>query len=235
MAHVVLFSNSRGGMLSLIVTMAACFVLTPKRPRDYLILLLGVALVFRLAGAGVQERFMTSFGDNEAGVSDKGGKRKDHWKACLDSIVKHPLGVGPRHWPLTAPQYGLPQMEAHSTWLQMGAELGWPGIICMWGIYGTCLVRLYPLTRQRTPVSDPWIRYLARMVIAGLIGFLSSAQFVTTDGVELPYYIALIGAGTLRMASLPEHRRQFVTMLRPTLIFRPRVMRRPQSAVRSNI
>src|SRR5262249_23726708 len=63
MAHVVLFSNSRGGMLSLIVTGAACFVLTPRRPRDYLILLLAVALVLRLAGEGVQQRFMTTFGE----------------------------------------------------------------------------------------------------------------------------------------------------------------------------
>ena len=63
--------------------------------------------------------------------------------------------------------------------------------------------RLWPLTRQRTPVSDPWVRYFARMVIASLVGFLASAQFVTVDGVELPYYIALIGAGTLRVVSQP--------------------------------
>jgi O-antigen ligase len=201
MAHVVLFSNSRGGMLSLLVTMAFCFVLTPKRPRDYLYLLLGAALIFRLAGAGVQERFMTSFAE-EGTVegADRGGRRLDHWRACLDSMVRQPLGVGPNHWPVTAPQYGLPQMAAHSTWLQMGAELGWPGLICLIGIYGVCIWRLWPLTRQRTPVPDPWIRYLARMVISGLVGFISSAQFVSSDGVELPYYIALIGAGTLRLA-----------------------------------
>jgi O-antigen ligase len=204
MAHVVLFSNSRGGMLALLVTGAACFVLTPKRPQDYLVLLLGVALVFRLAGAEVQKRFMTSFVEQgEMKGADEGGKRLDHWKACLDSLVRRPLGVGPNHWPITAPEYGLPEMAAHSTWLQMAAELGWPGVICLWGIYGTCLIRLWPLTRERTPVPDPWIRYLARMVIAGLVGFLVSAQFVTVDGVELPYYLALIGAGTLRLASQP--------------------------------
>jgi putative inorganic carbon (hco3(-)) transporter len=204
MAHVVLFSNSRGGMLSLLITMAACFVLTPKRPRDYLYLLLGVAIVVRLAGAGVQERFMTIVSEKgEVEGADQGGKRLEHWKGCIDTLLKRPLGVGPNHWPITAPEYGLPVMAAHSTWLQMAAELGWPGVICLWGIYGTCLVRLWPLTRARTPVPDPWVRYLARMVIAGLIGFLASAQFVTVDGVELPYYLALIGAGTLRVASRP--------------------------------
>jgi len=204
MAHVVLFSNSRGGILSLLITMAGCFILTPKRPRDYLYLLLGVAIVVRLAGAGVQERFMTMFAEKgEVEGADQGGKRLEHWKGCIDTLLKRPFGVGPNHWPITAPEYGLPVMAAHSTWLQMAAELGWPGVICLWGIYGTCLVRLWPLTRARTPVPDPWVRYLARMVIAGLIGFLASAQFVTVDGVELPYYLALIGAGTLRVASRP--------------------------------
>jgi O-antigen ligase len=207
MTHVVLFSNSRGGMLSLLVTMGCCFILTPKRPKDYLFLLVGVAIVIRLAGAGVQERFMTSFAEKgEVEGADQGGRRLENWNACASSLVKHPLGIGPGHWPITAPEYGLPMMAAHSTWLQMAAELGWPGVICLWGIYGTCIVRLWPLTRERMPVSDPFIRALARMVVAGLIGFLTSAQFVTADAVELPYYLALIGAGTLRVVSQTESR-----------------------------
>lgn len=201
MAHVVLFSNSRGGMLSMIVTGAFCFFMTPKKPRDYLILVLGALLIFRLAGEGVQERFMTTFAE-EGSVegADRGGKRLDNWKACLESIVKEPLGVGPSHWPITAPLYGLPRMAAHSTWLQMGAELGWPGVICLFGIYGGCVIRLWRFTRKKTPVSDPWIHYLSRMVVSGIFGFIVAGQFVTLDGVELPYYIALIGAGTLRVA-----------------------------------
>ncbi len=76
-------------------------------------------------------------------------------------------------------------------------------MVCLIGIYGTCLVRLWPLLRRRAAVPDPWLQYFARMVIASLIGFLTSAQFVTVDGIELPYYVALIGAGTLRLATSP--------------------------------
>lgn len=217
MSHVVLFSNSRGGMLSLIVTVGACIILTPKRTKEYLFLLVAIAITIRLAGPAVQDRFMTSFNDTSEG-GDQGGNRLKHWAACWDSLLKRPLGVGPRHWPTIGPQYGLPLgQEAHSTWLQAGAELGWPGLIFLFGIYGTCMIRLWPYTSDRTAVSDPWIRYLARMVIAGLIGFLASAQFVTVYGVELPYYIALIGACTLR--HLPQraiHRAPLVA--RPTPI-----------------
>jgi hypothetical protein len=47
------------------------------------------------------------------------------------------------------------------------------------------------------------MRHLARMVIASLVGFIVSAQFVTVEGVELPYYITMIGGGVLKLASSP--------------------------------
>ncbi len=204
MAHVVLFSNSRGGMVALIVTGIASFLLVPKQPKDYLIFILAALLVFRLAGQGVQDRFGTIFEEAvEGGESgkDKGGKRLDHWSACLQSVARHPLGVGPNHWPLTAPQYGLPKMAAHSTWLQMAAELGLPGIFCLASYYALCMFRLWPL-RRAGQSEDPWSPAMARMVIASLVGFVVSAQFVTVDGVELPYYITLAGLGTLKIGAM---------------------------------
>jgi O-antigen ligase len=211
MAHVVLFSDSRGGMVALIITAAACFLLIQKTTRSYVILVLAVLVVGRLAGEGVQKRFGTIFQTSEefkteeearAKGVDAGGRRLQHWKACLDSMSKRPLGVGPNHWPITAPEYGLPEMAGHSTWLQVGAELGIPGLAFLAGYYLLCIGRLWPYTRERTHVTNPWTRYLARMVIASLVGFLVSAQFVTVDGVELPYYIVLIGAGTLKVMAL---------------------------------
>jgi O-antigen ligase len=234
MAHVVLFSKSRGGMVALLITMATCFFLTPKRPRDFLYLALAVALLLRMAGDSVQERFLTIFeGQKANNGAYTGFERVDQWKACWDSMLRHPLGIGPRHWRTTAAQLGLPNQEAHSTWFQMGAELGWPGAICIMGFYGTCLSRLWPLTRERTPVPDPWLRYLARMVIAALIGFLISASFVTTDGVELPYYITLVGMGTLRMASQIPPRRRNAAIARPVATtMRPLSSRFPPSVAR---
>ena len=39
------------------------------------------------------------------------------------------------------------------------------------------------------------------MVIASLAGFGAAAWFINVQGVELPYYITLIGAGTLKICS----------------------------------
>ncbi len=198
MAHVVLFSNSRGGMLSLIITGVFSFILLPKRPGPMLIFSLGIIGTLAFAGEGVQKRFMSSFESEEKG-SDAGGKRSAHWKACIDSMQKSPLGVGPCHWRTVAPSYGLPAMEAHSTWMQIGAELGIPGLASLLGFYILTIARLAPLTKERAHVTDPWLRYLARMVISSLVGFLCAAQFVTVDGVELPYYVALLGIGVLKV------------------------------------
>ena len=37
------------------------------------------------------------------------------------------------------------------------------------------------------------------MVTASLIGFCVAAQFVTLHGLEIPYYVVLIGAGALKL------------------------------------
>jgi hypothetical protein len=39
------------------------------------------------------------------------------------------------------------------------------------------------------------------MVIGAPVGFMVSVQFVTLSGLELPYYVGLIGAGRLKLLS----------------------------------
>ena len=65
------------------------------------------------------------------------------------------------------------------------------------------MVRLWPLAREDSTVSDPWIRDASRMVIASLFGFVIAAQFVTIKHLEIPYYVALVGVGVLSLP-VPE-------------------------------
>jgi probable O-glycosylation ligase (exosortase A-associated) len=203
MAHVVMFSYSRGGMLALVVTGLTSFLLIPKRPRDYVFFAFAVALMVRLAGPEVIARFSTTFSDDQERDASA-QSRIELWSACWDTMLTSPvLGVGPDHWPLVVDKYGFPPgKEAHTLWLQIGAELGFPGLVALLAFYGLCMARLRPLTKDKTIVSDPWFRHAARMVIASLIGFMVSAQFVSLEGLESPYYVALLGAGTLKLWSL---------------------------------
>ncbi len=201
MCHCVFFAFSRGGMLGLIICGAIGFWLVPKRPVHYAAFLVVLLVAFRLAGPQVVERFMTTFSDPQ--VRDASAQsRLDMWKICVEQMFANPLlGLGPNHFPLRAHEFGLTEFKsAHTLWLQVGAELGVVGLGFLLTFYGSCVLKLWRLTRQ---VEDPeeWDAVVARMVIAGLIGFAVSAQFVSLVGLELPYYVVLLGVGTLKIRS----------------------------------
>jgi len=206
MAHTVMLAFSRGGMLALIVSMVASFaLLPPKKPKHLLALLICVIIGIRLAGPEVTDRFVSIFAEaQERDVSAQ--SRLDLWSDMGDSMVRNPvLGVGPDHWPLVAPQYGWELgKEGHSLWMQVGAELGFPGAIFLILFYGFCIAKLWPIVRSRDKDVDPWYPNIGRMVIAGHVGFIISAQFVSLEGLELPYYVALLGAGGLKLLPQPE-------------------------------
>jgi len=202
MGHVILFSYSRGGMLALIVTGAVAFVLIPKGPKHYLALLIAIALMVRLAGPQVRERFFSSFEKSEvSGLEASAQSRLDLWRDALDATLRHPiLGVGPDNWGLVAPYYGWKEgKEVHSYWMQTAAELGVPGLLVLAAFYLLCIVKLWPLTSEKTPVRHPWSHDAARMVIAALIGFCFASQFVTIKFMEVQFYVALVGLAVLRL------------------------------------
>jgi hypothetical protein len=49
----------------------------------------------------------------------------------------------------------------------------------------------------------PWI---GRMMVVSLVGFVISSAFVTVEGFELPFYVALIGACGLKVSELEAAR-----------------------------
>lgn len=205
MAHVVMFSFSRGGMLSLIITGAASFILIDKQPKHFLLLLVAVALGLRMAGPEVRERFYTTFADEEERDSSA-QSRLDMWEDCVDVMISNPIvGVGPDHWPLIAHTYGWARgKEAHTLWLQIGAELGVPGLLFLLSFYLSTMKNLWPVARRRNIFATEEEIGLARMTIASFVGFMFSAQFVSLEGLELPYYICLTGAGTLKVLWIRE-------------------------------
>ncbi|MCI0743379.1 MAG: O-antigen ligase family protein [Gemmataceae bacterium] len=204
MAHAVLFSFSRGGMLALALSAGMAVFLIRLQFRHFAVLAVAVLLGLRLAGPEVQERFLSVFVNQEQ-RDESAQSRVELWKDCLDATAKRPmLGLGPAHWPLVAAEYGWPPgKEAHTLWLQIAAELGIPGVTFLLAFYLMTMRRLWPIARGRLPLADPWLQQAASMVIAGLFGFMIAAQFVSLVGLELPYYATLLGAGVLRVVSLP--------------------------------
>ena len=119
------------------------------------------------------------------------------------------LGAGPDHFPLIAEEFGWPRgKEAHSLWLQVGAEVGVPGLALLGLFFGLAITRMWRLARSmRSEHGDPWTRYSAYMVITSLTGFAFSAQFVSMKGLETPLFIAVIAVGALRSSQTARARK----------------------------
>ena len=204
MTHVVLLSFSRGGMLGLLATGAVAFLVVRKTAWHYLVFVVAGLVLLRFAGPQVQERFFTIFSGEETRDASADGRIK-LWQDAFDMMCKHPIfGVGPRHFPIHAPEYGWPfGKEAHTLWLQAGAEKGMPGLGLLVLFYMSTLWPLWRVVRSKTVVCDEEMRSIGYMVIASLVGFAVSAQFVSLKLLEIPYYVTLIGALTLKLASEP--------------------------------
>lgn len=208
MAHAIFFSFSRGGMLALCIVGVMTFWLIPKRPSYLAWFALGVVTAVMMAGPEVINRFTSAFADEEQRDASA-ESRVIMWKACLTIMSEHPVtGLGPDQFPNFVhlyTQYSKGK-EAHSLWLQLGAELGVPGVAFLFTYYFLTLWGLCRLLRQhrKTAFKDEFARHVPRMVIASLVGFMVAAQFVSLEGLELPYYVALLGAGAIKLNGLKQ-------------------------------
>jgi probable O-glycosylation ligase (exosortase A-associated) len=221
--HFVLFSFSRGGVLGLLTSLLIALLVVKKNFKTLLVIALALLLGLRLAGPEVRERFTTIFiSVEERDASAR--SRLDLWKACVKTMVRNPVfGIGPDHWTVTGNRRFKGQItlyadrkEAHTLWLQLGAELGAPGLLLILSFYTICIIRVWPLARGARTVAGPrpglpvdtdeWTRYGACMVVVPLCGFMVAAQFISLEFLEVPYYITLLGAGLLKLEAAPEEK-----------------------------
>ncbi len=201
MGHAVLFSYSRGGMLAMVVAAVVGFLVLKKRPMHYVGFALVAVLGFSQASPEIKARFMSSFGNEHGEREASAQSRVDLWKNCWNEMQNHPvMGCGPNHFPLVAPKYGWARgKEAHSLWMQTGAEMGFTGLGLLLGFFLLMIVRMWVLTWKQAELADPWHGVVARMVITSLVGYVVAAQFVSLESLEMPYFVALLGAGVLKL------------------------------------
>jgi O-antigen ligase len=181
---------------------------------------LGVVIALAMAGPEVWNRFNSISKSSLTGATSSEAEwsaesRVILWGVCVQMVAESPLvGKGPDHFPKIIQRYEtgndvFPRFpegkEAHTLWLQIAAELGIPGVVFLASYYVLTVAGLWKYcrldnsdSRGLTPGAT------ARMVIAAMVGFIVSAQFVTLEGLELPYYVALVGLGSLKLSSTLE-------------------------------
>jgi putative inorganic carbon (hco3(-)) transporter len=197
--HTVLLTFSRGGMFSLVVTGVVCFLIMPKRPIYIGAIVLTALVTLRFTGPELTERFGTIFAATE-NRDFSAASRLDLWRDCADAMIKRPVtGLGPGNWRLMAPEYGWTEgKEAHSLWFQTGAELGVPGVLFLLLFYVMAAWRGLQLIREGRK-GDPWLLTCGCYTVTSVTGFVVAAQFVSVEGLEVPYFTVLVLAATLRL------------------------------------
>ena len=75
----------------------------------------------------------------------------------------------------------------HTLRLQAGPGLGVIGLGLLVAFHGFCVTRLWPMARGKAAVPDPAFPYLSLVVIASLVGFIVSEQFVRLDLLDHPH------------------------------------------------
>lgn len=210
MTNAVFFSNSRGGLLGLCCVGAATLLVIPRTPRHLGFVATGVIAAAVLCGPQAWERFSEIAPDAETGKRDWSAEsRIELWKICGKMMMESPItGKGPDHFQMLVGDYGVIGNEqkkfgkgksAHSLWMETGAELGFPGLGCLAGFYGLTILFLWPYVRTDVESAGLTQGATARMVFVALVGFACSAQFVSLEGLELPYYLTLVGLGALKL------------------------------------
>lgn len=202
--HTTLLTFSRGALIGLIAVAAVAFVMMPKRPKYLGAVLLAVLLAVRLTGPELAKRYSSAF--VSAGERDSSSEsRLDLWRDCLTVIEAQPVfGVGPANWRVVASSFGWSEgKSAHSVWMETAAEEGVPGALALLLFFGFSAVRLWPIARSRLTEANRYQVAVASGVILSVAGFATAGQFVSVPGLEVPYYVAMVGVAMLR-STTPE-------------------------------
>lgn len=214
------WSGSRGGFLALaaaLVFLALRYRVVPARWRIVAVVVVTAAVI-----ASASERYWEQIATlaNPAGDYNVSGEqgRLAIWQRGLDYMLDHPLfGVGADNFavaegtisPLARRQdygIGVRWAAAHNSLVQVGAELGVPGLLLFLVVMGTALQALSrPPTQPSGPRRDA-PRALGQALSASLVGFGVGALFLSLAYAEMLY--ALVGlAGAFRKIARLDARR----------------------------
>ena len=191
----VIATQSRGGLLGILVTFGF-FGYRRIRSKTLFLSLAGLAAMGLFILAGISDR--ASGGAAEEGMGASAMGRLYAWEAAYGMALDNPFtGVGisnffsnyffySSHWD------GI-NHAVHSTWFGVLAEAGFLGlavfIVTMVMLVKTS-IRSLKIIEQNPGLIDPAIHATAQAVLAGLLGTVVSATFLT-QGFTWPIYILL--------------------------------------------
>jgi O-antigen ligase len=140
--------------------------------------------------------------------------RKAIWGRGIGYMLQHPvLGVGAGNFPTAegtiSPRAsrqsvgrGVKWQAAHNSFVQIGAELGIPGLLFFLAMLGSAFAALLGRRRQVPADASPAVvrraRALGQALAGSLVGFVVGAFFLSLAYVEALYLLVALAAGLRR-------------------------------------
>lgn len=196
----ILVTGSRGGFLGLLTIAVLILIKSRAQARKYALAAVAAgAMLFAFAApASYWNRINTIFNyEADYNLTERSG-RVEVWKTGVRIFAEHPLlGVGIACFPVAHSKYSETRAEIapHNSFLQVGAELGLPGLLLfVWGIAAT--FRIARRVRRLGGAESDESAWLASSVEVSLAGFLAAAFFLSHAYLAIFCFVAGMG-GTL--------------------------------------
>ena len=216
----IVCTQSRGGFLGIIATFGVIGFRVVKS-KATLITVGCIMAVALFAGMGINKR--ASGGAREQGIDESSMGRIYAWQAAIKMATTHPLnGVGldnfTGNYYFYSPHWDGTNHAVHSTWFNVLAETGFPGLIAFVTMVIICLRSSYQsMVRLDGARAPPIVRAMSLALFTGLVSFCMAGTFLT-QGFTWPIYILV--ALTTAMAS---HARTYA----PAAVVTPFMASRP--------
>ncbi|HYU08069.1 MAG TPA: O-antigen ligase family protein [Gemmatimonadales bacterium] len=215
-------SGSRGGFLALLAVVAFFLLgFTTIRARSRLVgLVVVLAVVFTTASDRYWTQMQTILNpDQDYNVASDEGRLKV-WERGLGYLAGRPvLGVGISNFQVAegtiAPKaklrergLGVRWQAAHNSFIQVGAELGTPGLLLFIALFATAFASLRRVARHARGADPPAadVSRLAQTLMAALVGFVVGAFFLSLAYTDMLYTLAALAVGLRKVASTDDLR-----------------------------
>ena len=213
-AAAFVYSGSRGGFLALLATstfIGLRYTAISFATRFDTLAVVAIVLI-GTATDRYWEEMGTILSDSDYNYTSETG-RIQLWRRGIGYMLEHPiLGVGPNNFsraegtlsPLAERQrfgIGVRWSAPHNSYLQVGAELGIPGLILFAGMIASALAALRRSGRTRDPdtVAPAAPADLTQAITAALIGFLVGAFFLSLAYLEILYTLIALATAVEKL------------------------------------
>lgn len=204
----IIKTGSRGGFLGLAAVFAVLLMQLRSHEKKYFraglaAAVLSAAALFMLSDSQFWERMSTLLNYRQDYNYTSGGGRLQIWQTGLHIMLNNPLlGVGVSNFIVAEGtsnfSTGVAWSAAHNSFIQIGAELGIPGLMAFCLIIFKSIRQLRALRKAATVSGDPGSQfhvYASNSMIAAWMGFVVTGFFLSAAFTTV--LITLVGLSAI--------------------------------------